>query len=128
MRVLKDAEGTLLDSDQNKVYGLVSDIFGEEEEGKTPGWDRDYLKWPLWDGTLKEMVLKAIQGTSSKSAAGPDGIGYRLIKLILGTRLGTELVELIVDHLQRGLIPANWKKMKMVMIPKPVRDLILTKD
>ena len=50
------------------------------------------------EGTLKEMVLRVIRGTSNKSAAG---IGYRLInlKLVLGTRLGAELVELIVDRL-----------------------------
>ena len=74
------------------------------------------------------MVLKAIQGTSNKSVAGPDGIGYRLIKLVLGTRLGLELVELIIDHLRRGLIPDEWKEMKMVMSPKPGRDLTLTKN
>ena len=74
------------------------------------------------------MVLKAIRGTSNRSAAGPDGIGYRLIKLVLGTRLGMELVDLIVDHLRRGCIPDEWKEMKMVMIPKPGRDLTLTKN
>ena len=56
------------------------------------------------DGTLQERVLVAIRGTSNKSAAGPDGIGYHMIKLIAGTRLGRELVALIVDHLERGLI------------------------
>ena len=74
------------------------------------------------------MVLRAIQGTSNKSVAGPDGISHRLIKLVLGTRLGTELVELIVDHLRRGIIPEEWKEMRMVMIPKPWRDLTLTKN
>ena len=73
-------------------------------------------------------MLKAIQGTSNKSAAGPNGIGYRMIKLVLRTRLGRELVALIMYHLQKGLIPERWKKMKMVMIPKPGRDLTQTKN
>ena len=128
MGILKDAKGTLLGSNQEKVVGFVRAIIGEDEEGGSPGWERAYHEWPLKDGTLKEMVLKAIRGTSNKSAAGPDGIGYRLIKMVLGTRLGMELVELIVDRLQRGLIPAVWKEMKMVMIPKPGRNLTLTKN
>ena len=73
-------------------------------------------------------MLNAIRGTSNTLAAGPDGIGYRLIKLVLGTRLGRELVALIVDQLQKGLIPERWKEMKMVMIPKPGRDLTQIKN
>ena len=95
MGVVKDAGGTLPGSNQEKVDGFVRDIFGEEEEGGRPEWGRTYPEWPLQDGTLKGMVLMPIQGTSNKSAAGPDGIGYRLINLVLGTRLGRELVELI---------------------------------
>ena len=53
------------------------------------------------------MVRKAIQGTSNKSAARLDEIRYCLIKLVLGTRLGVELVVLIVDNLRKGLIPPN---------------------
>ena len=33
-----------------------------------------------------------------------------------------------VDHLQKGLIAERWKEMKMVMIPKPRRDLTRTKN
>ena len=106
MGVLKDTMGTLLGSNQEKVDGFVRDIFGEEEEGGNQGWERAYPEWPMEEGTLREMVLKAIRGTSNKSAAGPDGIGYCMIKLVLGTRLGAELVGLIVDRLQQGLIPA----------------------
>ena len=91
-------------------------------------WERDYPEWPLRAGTLYGMVLSAIRGTSNMSAAGPDGIGYRLIKLILETRLGKEQVALIVDHLESGLIPERWKEMKIVIIPKPGRDLTQTKN
>ena len=99
MGVLRNAGGTLLGSNQEKVDGFVRDILREEEEDGSIEWVGTYPEWPLQDGILKEMVLRAIRGTSNKSAAGPDGIGYRLIKLVLGTRLGMELVELIVDCL-----------------------------
>ena len=103
--VLRDAEGTQLDSSQEKVDGFVRDIFGEEDQWEIPGSKREYPEWPMKDRTLQERVLMAIRGTSNKLAAGPDGIGYCLIKLIAGTRLGRELVTLIVDHLERSLIP-----------------------
>ena len=128
MGVLRDAAGTQLASNQEKVDGFVCDIFGREEGGVKPNWEREYPEWPLRAGTLEDMVLTSIRGTSNKSAAGPDGIGYRLIKLVLGTRLGRKLVALIVDHLQKGLIPEKCKEMKMVMIPKPGRDLTQTKN
>ena len=127
MGVLRDAAGTQLASSQEMVDGFMRDIFGKEEGGVKPNWEKEYPEWPLRAGTLEDMVLSAIRGTSNKSAAGPNGIGYRLIKLVLGTRLGRELVTLIVDQLQKGLIPERWKEMKMVMIPKPGRDLTQTK-
>ena len=125
---MKDAGGTLLSSNQEKVDGFVRDIFGEEEEGGRPRWERACPEWPLQEETLRGMVLKAIQGNSNRSAAGPYGIGYRLIKLVLGMRLGIELVELIVDQLRRDLIPDEWNEMKMVMIPIPGRDLTLIRN
>ena len=92
MVVLRDAVGTQLASNQEKVDRIIRDIFGKEEEGVKPNWEREYPEWPLGAGTLEDMVLSAIRGTSNKSAAGPDGICYHLIKLVLGSRLGRELV------------------------------------
>ena len=42
MGVLKDAGGTLLGSNQEKIDGFVWDIFEEEEEGRRPRWERAY--------------------------------------------------------------------------------------
>ena len=117
-----------LGSKQETVYGFVRDIFGKEEGVEKPNWEREFREWPLRDGTLENMVLRAIRGTSIKSAMGPDGIVYHQIKLILVTRLGRVLVVLIVDHLHRGFIPERWKEMKMVMNPKPGRVLTQTKN
>ena len=88
MRILKDEGGTHLNSDQEKVDGFIRNIFGREEGDGTYLWNREYPEWWLREGTLEELVLKEIRGTSNKLVAGPDGVGYRLIKLILGTRLG----------------------------------------
>ena len=58
---------------------------------------------------------------------GPDGIGYRLIKAVRDMRLGKEQVDEVVDNLVAGVIPPAWREMRVVFIPKPGRDLTLTK-
>ena len=77
---------------------------------------------------MKELVFKALGGTSNTSAAGPNEISYKMIKKVLPTSLGQDLIEEIVDDLHQGQIPPTWQQMKVVMIPKPRRDLTLTKN
>ena len=77
---------------------------------------------------LKELVFWALGSISNASAAGPDGISYKLIKKVLPTSLGQGLVEEIVDTLQQGKIHSAWQQMKVVIIPKPSRDLTITKN
>ena len=55
-------------------------------------------------------------------------ISYRLIKVVRDTRLGRELVDEVVDNLVRGIILPAWREMRVVFIPKPGRDLTLTKS
>ena len=40
MGILRDATGARLDSNQEKVDGFVSDIFGEEEQREVPRWEK----------------------------------------------------------------------------------------
>ena len=62
------------------------------------------------------------------SAPGPDGIRHRLIKAVLDMRLGRELVGEVVDNLVGGVIPPPWREMWVICIPKPGRDITLTKS
>ena len=73
-------------------------------------------------------VLSALGRTKNGSAPGTDGISYRLIKEVRDTRLGQELVDEVVDNLVNGVIPPAWREMRVVFIPKPRRDLSLTKS
>lgn len=50
------------------------------------------------------MVKKALAGTNNKLAPGPDGIGYRLIKLVQGTKLGQEVISEVASNLRQGRI------------------------
>ena len=58
---------------------------GEEDIGDVrPGYSGEYLL---------SKVYKALAGTSSSSAPGPDGISYGLIKLANKSTLGVNLMK-----------------------------------
>ena len=77
---------------------------------------------------VMEWVRVTLSGTKNNSAAGPDGVGYRLIKSVRDTRLGSEVMDEVVAALQGGYIPDIWRDMRVVLIPKPGRDLTQTKN
>ena len=64
----------------------------------------------------------------NRSAPGPDGISYRLVKMMLDTRLGRELVREIAIPLKEGGILEKWQRSKVVFIPKPNKDHQATKE
>ena len=78
---------------------------------------------PYSTDEVMEWVRGALSGTKNNSAAGPDGVGYRLIKAVRDTRLGNELLGEVVAALRGGYIPDRWRDMRVVLIPKPGRDL-----
>ena len=51
-----------------------------------------------------------------------------MIKAIRDTRLGSELLGEVVAALRGGYIPDRWRDMRVVLIPKPGRDLTQTKN
>ena len=109
--------------------GLVRDVFGSPTAdpalwvGGGVGVDFPYSR-----GEVRGWVLSALGCTKNGSAPGPDGIGYRLIKAVRNTRLSRDLVDKVVDNLVYGVIPPVWREMRVVFIPKPGRDLTLTKS
>ena len=87
------------------------------------GVDFPYNRVEVW-----RWVLSALGHTKNGSAPGPDGISYHLIKAVRDTRLGQELVDEVVDNLIFGIIPPAWREIRVVFIPKPGRDISLTKS
>ena len=51
-----------------------------------------------------------------------------MIKAIRDTRLGNELLGEVVAALRGGYISDRWRDMRVVLIPKPGRDLTQTKN
>ena len=124
---LRRADGEWLESEGDKVDGLVRDLFGEGAAQKAIGVG-DCGECPYSTDEVTEWVHAALSGTKNNSAAGPDGVGYRLIKAIRDTRLGSELLGEVVAALRGGYIPDRWRDMRVVLIPKPGRDLTQTKN
>ena len=89
---------------------------------------RERVDCPYSTDEVMEWVRGALSGTKNNSAAGPDGVGYRLIKAVRDTRLGNELLGEVVAALRGGYIPDRWRDMRVVLIPKPGRDLTQTKN
>ena len=124
---LRGADRAWLESEGEKVDGLVRDLFGEEaaQDAMDMG---DGGECPYGTDEVMEWVCDALSGTKDNSAAGPDSVGYRLIKAIRDTRLGSELLGEVVSALRGGYIPDRWRDMQVVLIPKPGRDLTQTKN
>ena len=119
---LRGTDGEWLESEEDKVDGLVRDLFGDETAQDSMRM-REREDCPYGTDEVMEWVRGALSGTKNNSAAGPDGVGYRLIKAVRDTRLGNELLEEVVAALRGGYIPDRWRDMRVVLIPKPGRDL-----
>ena len=103
---LTDARGRWLEADVEEVHCLVSEVFEELGVGRGDvGEGVGYRECPLSRGEIESAVRQALRKTKNRSAPGPDGVGYRLIKAVRDTRLGRELIREVVDNLARGVIP-----------------------
>ena len=124
---LRGADGKWLESEGDKVDGLVKDLFGEEvpQVSVVVGEGEEC---PYSGDQVMEWVHSALSGTRNNSAAGPDGVGYRMIKAVRDTKLGIEVLGEVVAALRGGYIPDRWREMRVVLIPKPGRDLTQTKN
>ena len=109
MEDLTDTTGVPLKTDSEKKNGLIRDHFGwrndsrkvdetEEERERYSGTSIDQEK-------MEELVMKALAGTSNRSAPGLDGIGYKLIKRVLDLKLGSELIREVAENLIKERIP-----------------------
>jgi len=89
--------GVPLKMDNEKKNSLIRDHFGWRNEGKKV--DEEEEERERYSGLtgisqekMEELVRKALVETSNKSASGPDGIRYKLIKQVLDLELGRELI------------------------------------
>ena len=67
-------------------------------------------------------MLEVLAKTKNSNKSGPDGIPYRLIKLIKDTPLGQALINDIAVASNSGVTQDATRDMNIVMIPKPNKD------
>jgi len=71
-----------------------------------------------------ERVREALGRTKNGSAPGPDGVSWKLLKMIKDTQLGKAVIEDVAQVACREgtRMPEEWRGMKMVMLSKPGKD------
>lgn len=77
------------------------------------------------DRTARERIWRALGKCKNQSAPGPDGISWRVLKIIKCTPLGRAVCEDIAVWASPGervKFPSESREITMVMIPKPRRD------
>ena len=78
MQNLRDREGRVLNSEKEKLEGLVRDLFGWRE-GVIDLWEAETAKREWGDEEIEKMqalVKKVVMGTKNSSVPGPDGVSY----------------------------------------------------
>ena len=96
MRGLKTKQGKEILSEQEKVEGLVNDLFGWDPTREAITRQGDEEQRELGENKSEEklkQVGSALSRTSNSSAPGPYGINYKLIKAIRDTLLDREVQE-----------------------------------
>lgn len=106
---------------------LISDLFGKDT-GEAARNTCRRVECPYDKKVVMGWVQDTLSGTNNNSAAGANGVVYKLTKVIGDTKLGTEVLWGIVAALRGGYMPDKWRDMRVVLIRKPGRDLKQTKN
>ena len=101
---LRGADRRWLESEGDKVDVLVSDLFGGDVS-RAAGDAGERVECPYTGDKVMRWVRDALSRTKNNSAAGPDGVGYKLIKMVRDTKLGSEVLGEVVAALREGYIP-----------------------
>ena len=125
---LKVTDRRWLESEGDKVGGLVWDLFGGGMRDMADRGTEVHVVSPYGEEIVMEWVHQALAGTKNNSVVIPDGVGYGLIGAVRGTRLGREVLGEVVAGLWGGYMPDRWRDMRVVLISKPGRDLTQTKN
>ena len=104
---------------------MLEQILGKlypREQSQTPGTEEDAEEsepiTPITPAELKAAIKKM---TEKNTAPGPDGIPGKAVYLAM-TALGENLLNIFNNCVREGKMP-EWKRAKLVMIPKPGKDL-----
>ena len=105
-------------------YNLVTD-----EIDSPTGAHRRTVRRILPGKQAMARVLMALKRNKNSSTPGPDGITWRVWKILKNTRLGRNALQ---DVAQCGTLraeqPPQWREARITKIPKPGKDRALVKS
>ena len=105
-------------------YNLITD-----DIDSTPGTPRRTRRRIPAGKQAMARVMMVLKRTKNSSTAGPDGISWRVWKILKNTRLGRDALQ---DAAQCGKLcaeqPPQWREARITMIPKPGKDRALVKS
>ena len=90
----------------------------EPEEGDTS---------PLVTPPTVEEVANHLRNSKTNSAPGQDGVGYNLLKKVPPSYLAY-ITKFYGACIRIGYFPKAWKHAKIIMVPKPGKDLSSAKN
>ena len=96
------------------------DIYQTEADSEYLGAEEGDDSSLLQPVTLEEIELN-LKKCKSKSAVGLDGISYELIKKFPNSYM-LQFASFLTACMRLGHFPSNWKKAKVILIPKPGKD------
>lgn len=117
-KLRRSSPGLTETMEEGKLNSLLDSLFPRGVE-HDPSADWMNLDWneEEW-GVEYEEVEKAIKKRrSNNKAPGPDGIGARVIKSIPAEMI-IQIGECFAMCMRNGEFPADWKRAKLVLIPK----------
>ena len=117
---LKDPGGHILTSDEEKVDAFQDHhlSYSGLPIGPLPPAPAHTASPPPKKETVRK-VRAALARTKANSSPSPDGISYRLLRLVKDTTLGRAVIDQVASWVDTGQLPDYARGMKMLMIPKP---------
>jgi len=119
---LKDGAGNRYETSEEKLraftaHNLITDP--TEERAAV----RQHRRPPSTE--TMTHIQHALKKTRNSSAPGPDGISWKLLKMLKDTEIGRAVIEdagQVAERRGATRMLESWRAMKMVMIPKPGKD------
>ena len=105
-------------------YNLITDGMDSTLEATR----RTVRRIPAWKQAMARVMM-ALKRTKNSSTPGPDGLSWGVWKIRKNTRMGHDALQ---DAVQCGTLraeqPPQWRKARIIMIPKPGKDGALVKS
>ena len=120
---LKDSEGRTHDTSEGKRQAFVAHNLITMPAEARSRVGRQKRREPSEETMVQ--LRHMLQNTRNDSAPGPDGISWKLLKMIQHTAIGRAVLQdagQVAESKNFTRMPEEWRDMKMVMIPKPGKD------